>query len=380
MKIYAHEMMKIVRTPVIAGIIVLCCAFNIFVTVTQESGAGYPNYVSNAALITGTSLDGGFASRLAALPEDADGFKAALAAETNAVYDVLDGYDILPVGEAYINVNNASGGIADTFRAKYAAMQSRITQAAEADESLSLYYAGSTYNLHKSLFRDVLGRILIEGMIIASLVSLYIFGFERSHNTGLTVYSTKTGRGIIRHKLAAALSSSILIYGALAVSSLGVYFALNDFSGIWGSNVSSCFNKLYDLVAGSRPFTTLGSFTVARYLLASIGVSVGLAAVSALFGAVIGITVANTYFGFLIVFGVNILCFAIPYICPSDSLPRFVFVLSPVWLWLKNLLWFTDGDMDTLWRNFECLGLSASLIICGILCFAAMQAFRRRSL
>jgi hypothetical protein len=98
------------------------------------------------------------------------------------------------------------------------------------NESLSLYYAGSTYNLHKSLFRDVLGRFLIEGMIIALLVLLHIFGYERSHNTELTVYSSKTGRGIVRHKLAAA----------------------------------------------------------------------------------IGNTARNTYFGFLIVFGVNILCFAIP--------------------------------------------------------------------
>jgi hypothetical protein len=61
-------------------------------------------------------------------------------------------------------------------------------------------------------------------------------------------------------------------------------------------------------------------------------------------------------------------------------MPRYVAVLSPVWLWLKRGLWFTDGGSDILLENFETAGGFASLLILAVLGLASAVLFRKRDI
>lgn len=378
--VFLYELKKLAATPALWGFIMLCVAFNCFITITQESGAGYPNFVSSVGKTAGTTLDRSFQEMLAAFPDDADGFKAALQTETADARDVFENYDIIEIGERYIGVHNADGKIAEIFRNKYADMQTHVDSLAAADESMSLYFGGGTYYLHQSLFGDVFGRLLMESMLCASLLTLLLFGYERSHNTELTAYSSKTGRRLLLTKLSASITASIIAFGLLAIVSLGTYFTLNDFSGIWRSSVSSGFNKMHDLIAGMRPFTTWRSFTVLGYFLACTGISIGIVAAISLFSAAVGVFLRNTYVGFMIVVLFNALCVVAPIAFSGRTFIHYIFTLSPIYLWGLRIRWFTDGSADTLWKNFELLGLAASGVLFLILYLTANKHFARRDL
>lgn len=51
----------------------------------------------------------------------------------------------------------------------------------------------------------------------------------------------------------------------MAAVTLGVYFRLWDYGGVWRASVSSQFNYLTDMLF-RRPFLTWGDFTVGGYL------------------------------------------------------------------------------------------------------------------
>jgi hypothetical protein len=77
---------------------------------------------------------------------------------------------------------------------------------------------------------------------------------------------------------------------------------------------------------------------------------------------------------------VNAVCAVIPIMVTAVVFVKYLFFLTPVWLWLKSLHWFTDSTMDILFKNFETLGLCLSLIVILGVLLAAMMRFRKRDL
>ena len=98
----------------------------------------------------------------------------------------------------------------------------------------------------------------------------------------------------------------------------------------------------------------------------------------------IGVFIRNHYLGFLVFLTANAVFVAIPLQMPNTLkagfYARYYSMLSPVWLWLKHGIWFTDGDADILWPHFETLGLFVSLPVLTAFCLSAAIYFRRRDL
>ena len=71
----------------------------------------------------------------------------------------------------------------------------------------------------------------------------------------------------------------------------------------------------------------------------------------------IAIFIRNQYIGFLVFLIINVTFVILPMQIPQTwtvwLYARYFSMLTPVWLWLKHSIWFTDGDADILWRNFE---------------------------
>jgi hypothetical protein len=93
---------------------------------------------------------------------------------------------------------------------------------------------------------------------------------------------------------------------------------------------------------------------------------------------VTGTLIRNSYIGFLVILAVNAACVAIPIQRASQLL--YVLYLTPVWLWRKQPLWFTDGDGDIIWSRFETLGLAASLSLLAVICAVSAIYFRKRDI
>ena len=275
-----------------------------------------------------------------------------------------------------------TGSISERMRAKFYALQPVVDEKALAGYSYSPYFGEYTFLMHQNLFGTfgVMGRLLLQGMLLATLLALLGMGYEKINNTEHGVYATRTGRKILRYKIVASLVAGIGIYVLLATVTLATYFTIFDFSGVWSSSVSSGFN--FD--GGGMPFTTWHSFTVASYLWASLGVSLGLVLCFSLMGAAVGTLSKNGYIGFLIVVLINAVCLLL-IMFPTSSYIHYAAFLTPIRLWLSNNydvnnLWFTDGGHNILWRNFELWGTGISLLLLTVLCILAVKFFEKRNI
>jgi len=345
MRILIYELKKLLSTPALWGFVALCIAFNIWTM---------PTHLRNVEFDTTTPFPA----------------------------NVFENYNTSEIAEAYISMFGLTGRVSDRMTAKYDALQTVASENALAEVSFSPYLGEFTQIMHINLFHGVagvVGRLLLQGMLLAVLLALLAIGFEQINNTEHSVYATKTGRRIIRHKIAASLITGTLIYLLLTAITLTVYFSMFDFGDVWSSNVSSGFNYVVDVI-GTRAFITWQSFTVLSYLLASLGVSVTLVICFSLIGILVGTLSKNSYVGFLMVMLVNAVCLALPLIIPMNSYAYFASFHTPIWLWWNSHLWFTDGGVITLWRNFELWGAGISLLVLSSLCMLAVKNFEKRNI
>ena len=357
--------------------VVLCFGFNLIIVISGAYYFDYSDYVADASKTTGYRLGTEFDEKIAELipGETRDYFEADTVGKT----DIFDGYDTAYIAEAYIGKLGFSGYIAEALRNKYAALQNAVDDKAAADESLTLYFANATSDKHFELHGVILRFLFAQCGILAALVMLLSLGYEHSSRTTHTVYATKTGRSIQRYKMVASLSVGMMAFAVLTGLTLAAYFAFNDYGNIWSSSVSSIYNVIDDLLAGSRPFITWQSYTVLTYLLAVLGIAALLTVCFGLVAFIIGTWMKNSYIGYLVFLIINAGCI-VAAVALSGKLPAYFFMLTPTWLWLKQPYWFTDGGADILWKNFEILGVCASLALLAGLCLFSARMFRKRDI
>lgn len=380
----------------------VCIGFNVFLFFSDIISPSYERYVLKTAHKTGYVLGDEFYSAL----EDVSASELTLSeislsdwdkidnqtfqdaqnledfiSDTKDVSDVFDDYDITSVAESYIQTCGITNEwIADAMREKYKNTQPYVEQKSANNESLTLYAASHTYYSFNGLFGTLMPAILMEGIVLAALITLFSVGYERMNSSELVVYSTRRGRNVMIPKVGVSLLCGIVGYFIIAAVSLGIYFATHDYSAIWNSSISSCFNYMSDLAAGLRPFTTYGSFTIWQYLLAVMGISVLMVIVFALMAFVIGMFQRNTYAAFGILLVVNVATVISIMILSLNSVLHYILCLSPIALWILQGMWFTDGCENILWTHFETVGTLGSLAILSIICLIVFKMFKRRNI
>ena len=294
--------------------------------------------------------------------------------------NVFATYDTSRIAEAYISAFGLTGNIAERMRAKYTALQRVVDENALAGYSFSPYLGYYTANMRLHLFSTfgVIGILTLQGMLLAVLLALLAIGYEQINHTEHSVYVTKTGRKILHYKIFVSLMASIGLYVLLTAITLIAYFSVLNFSGVWGSSVSSGFNYSVDIFAGVRPFTTWRNFTVASYWLASLGLSLVLVICFSLMGVIAGILLRSSYIGFLMVMVINAVLMISPLIFLPNSYIHYISNHLPLGLLRNSLWWFTDGGFITLWRNFESWGAGLSLLFLSTLCVLSIVKFRKK--
>lgn len=122
---------------------------------------------------------------------------------------------------------------------------------------MDLYAGPITHDSHQFLFGTLLRAISAESSILGVLIVLYLFGYEHMVKTELAVCTMRKGRRLWQTKAAAGIIAALLMFLALTLLSLSVYFSVWDYSGIWNANVSSQFNYIQELFV-VKPFLTWG--------------------------------------------------------------------------------------------------------------------------
>ena len=380
MAVFKYEVKKLLSSISIWGLLLFFLIFNLFLVWGTQWNV-YPEFVSEVAETTGVVLGDDFSERIDELsvsPEERE-MLDFLKEDTIEAVDHFDDYDITYVGEAYLNAIETNDYVENKMRTKYAAMQDVVHQKGKEDEALSLAHASATAHMHKTLFDTIIGWLIIEGMILSILIALFSAGFEKTNETEGIVFTTQTGRNVQINKLAASLVVGLGSYLLLTFVTLLAYFIVHDYSTLWQSYVSNIFNYRNDIIAGYRPFVTWQSHTILSYLLSKIGITLGLLVSFILSTFIVEMVIRNSYISFLIILIFNAIFIVLPMVLSNSKL-GFYAILSPVWLWLKHSVWFTDGDVDIMWKNFEIIGTSHSIVILILVISFVFYRFRRRDL
>ncbi len=386
MTVFKFEVKKLVSSVSLWILLLVFFAFNLFLISTTRWDP-YPDFVGEVAKTTGIVLDEAFSERLKNVSVDAadEEWLDSLKEDTSQLVDHFDHYDITEVGEQYINYLNAIDNeklpesVEQKIQEKYAEMQQVVREKGQEDEALSLYHASATTTMHENLFDTIFGWLLVEGILLSVLLALLSIGYEKGNETEAFVFTTKTGRNLVATKLGASLLAGFSIYLFLTAATLLVYFTLHDYSAIWHSSVSNIFNFRQDLIAGYRPFVTWQSHTILTYLLSKIGVALGLFTCFILLAFIVELRIRNSYLSFIVTLVLNALLVVIPLVSSNIYLSYYI-TLSPVWLWLKHTLWFTDGDIDILWRHFEWTGSFFSILFLLLGAVTGFNRFKRRDI
>lgn len=378
MRILKAELKKIISMPMLWGFLAVCLALNIGIVFLYQQkvvDCPYFSYVGDTASVTGNVLGDEFSEKLSAMPESAG--KNRLVSETENLMPVFRDYDTGELADAYIGLYGMSGAGADWLAVKYEKLQSSVETLNREGAGFSLYAAGTTAQMHDLLFGVVLRAVITECCILAVLIMLYLCGYEYQKKTESAVYTTKTGRGIYKYKLAAGMVLSVISFVFIVCLTLSVYFSVFDYSQLWDANVSSGFNYVTESF-GIKPFFTWVPFTVGGYLCAMLGLV--LTMVFAMMGAFIGFLSRNSYMNVLLFFVFALAMMAVPGIFSKMDIwsGYFLSQFTPICLWFAQPKWFTDMGHISVIPFHETVGILCNVLLWGILLSIAWQYVKRK--
>lgn len=393
-RIIAAEWGKLLRLPALWVFLALCLAFNSFIAIQAQptdpstidllarQTAGYRQMFSDIGGVAkdlGQRMDGQFAEELASLPPTET--RALLLEAAREADNVFAQYRTDEMARHAIEATGASSRISWMMEQKYARCQERIDHLAETGAALDLYAGPLTHDRHRALFEGLMRALVGEGALVGALVMLFLLGYEHQRRTAAAAYSSTVGRRLNRSKAIAAATAAVGLYALLAAASLGVYFALWNYAGIWDASISSRFNFLViDLLA--RPVIPWADFTVAHYLAACVALGGVLALIGGLAANACGALIKNTYLAAL---AFALACLG-GYAAQTQCLALgwlelyYLLELSPIALWQTVPLWFTEMGSFSLVPWQETVSAAANLAVLGGAAALAGRRFKRKDL
>lgn len=379
MKLAAYEGKKLLSLPILWIFLALCLAFNGLLLGTHLSGRDFFQSVSATAQALGQRVDSAFLAALAQQPQTEH--QEVLAEAVQGMTNVYEDYDLTALSDFYQEYLSSSPTAARWMAQKYQRLAQRADHLAETGAAMDLYAGPATHDSHQFLFGTLLRAVVGEGAILGMLCALYLLGYEGLHRTQALVWSSRTGRRLIRRKVAVSVVLAVALYLLLALVTLAVYFALWDYRGLWGASVSSQFNYLVDLLL-RRPFFTWADFTLAGYLAAFLALGAGLTGACALLAALTGCLIQNTYLAALALMLLCLLPLAAEMACAQGNLWMAYYLLGihPVCLWLSCNGWFTELGLSALLPWQETLDLALALLLLAAALWAALRYVQRKDL
>ena len=378
-RLVVWELRKLLQLPALWGFLALCLVLNGALIFSMDQNRESFNAASHAAGQVGQRVDDTFSERLAGLPDFSN--QDSLQEAVSGMTDIFETYDVQALAARYVSLVENSPLAVQWMTAKYEKVGARVAHLASADAALDLYAGPATHDSHQFLFGTLLHAVVGEGGVLAMLAALYLLGFESMQHTEPLTYSTRTGRRLHRTKLFAACLSSLVLYGLLLLPTLGLYFSLWDYSGVWSASVSSQFNYIIELLA-VKPFLTWADFTVAGYLTASVALGGLLVLVSCLMAALLGTLIPHTYGSalFLILIWAGMMGAAAVASNAKLWILYFITTLQPLLLWFNQGGWFTELGINAVWPWHEVWGTFLSLLLWGGGVWAALRRFDRKDL
>lgn len=379
MTLVAWEWRKLVRLPALWGFLVLCLAFNGLLPWEEDSLRQPFNEASAIAEVLGQRVDGTFLDGLERLPRTEYGDLVLSAARE--MTDIFEDYDTRDLAGLYEGVVKDSPAAVRLMSWKYTLLAERAAHLSGTGAAMDLYAGPVTHDAHQFLYDTLFRAVVTESLLVGMLSMLYLLGFEGQRRTVSLICASRSGRKLYGKKVLAGLTAAVFLYILLAAVTLGVYFCLWDYGGVWGGSVSSQFNYLTDMLF-RRPFLTWGDFTVGGYLAAELTLGALLTADFALLAAVCGLLLRNVYASALVL---AVVCFGgvgLTAMLAQMGLwcGYFASLVHPACVWLGIGGWFTELGLSGAAPWQETVSTGLDLLAFGLGTALSLRLFRRKDI
>lgn len=379
MTMMIFEWRKLARLPALWGFLALCLAFNGLLLWEEDSLRQPFNEASTIAEELGQRVDGTFLEGLEDLPRTEYGDMVLSAARE--MTDIFEDYDTRDLAGLYEGVVKSSPAAVRLMSWKYELLAERAAHLSGTGAAMDLYAGPVTHDAHQFLYDTLFRAVVTESLLLGMLSMLYLLGFEGQRRTVSLICSSRSGRKLYGKKVLAGLAAAVFLYILLASVTLGVYFCLWDYGGIWGASVSSQFNYLTDMLF-RRPFLTWGDFTVGGYLAAQLALGALLTAAFALLAAVCGLLLRNVYASALVL---AVVCFGgvgLTAMLAQMGLwcGYFASLVHPACVWLGIGGWFTELGLSGAVPWQETVSTSLDMLVFSLGTALALRLFRRKDI
>jgi len=418
MSIKLYEIKKVITSPVMIGLIAIFIAFNIFIIfdgtqsrselkilnkivdkfgykINDKMMVGFKLYYNdqlkklNETTFEKTSKTYKSATELFShdynsgniyKKEDIEFFNYVRVIE-NYYYVAKDidinckAVNIAAIGEGGISMFNLRGSVANTVRKQYAKLSIRFDKMKENGEYKNLFFIGKAYGMHAFLFSTLFKYLIYEIMILVVLITGYLMSYEFENKTHFVVYTTKRGRKLNKDKFYVAIFTSISVTTIIIGISLGIYFSVVSYSGLWHVPISSSFN--WD---NKLSYICWFDMSFIKYLFCFIGLVYACEILFVCITFIISNFIKSSYmnfFIFAIIFGIVII---VPSFVPVNSNAIFPVHFTPFALILHSPVWFMEKGVFTTFKYYEVDTIAVWVVILLTLCGICIRKFKKQNL
>ncbi|BAQ10147.1 carbamoylphosphate synthase large subunit [Bacillus sp. OxB-1] len=415
MRIFLNECRKAATSPILIALLVLFCAYNIFLIVSSSNHKEELNIVNDIVDTYGLQITAASLQQFEKnVQTDLTELEKMTGQKFGTVHDFLSGLrfedrdryseadwqfidrlqikemylgmaesidesyatiDIEALGEGEVKKYALSGTAANILRKEYKKFAERFEEMVGNEEHKQWFFAGKVYFMHSFLFKTVFLHIIIESLLLVILATALIMNYEFESRTHLVSYATRRGRKLVKDKLAASLMIAAILTAIVLVVTLVTYFIIFDYSHVWKTSISSAFNWEYNF-----PNIAWWDLSVRQYLVGVIGlVMIGMLLFSGLTSA-LSIVLKNSY----VAFSLMALFFVIAWLMPGfmSTSSRLLFIssynLSTLLIGISGSFMGSSGL--TMFKNFEWMTVASWTIFAVAFCFISIQRFRKEDI
>jgi hypothetical protein len=415
LRILLHECKKALTSPILIGLLILFTAYNIFVIVSNSYFKDELKIANQLVEKYGRQItDQSLHQFEKDLQVDLVKLKEITEQEFSSVYDFLDELpheerelysqqdwyfieqlqlkemyfgmandidenyariDVKKVAENEIAKYGISGNAAKTLQREYEKFSKRFEVMKQNGEHKEWFFAGKACFMHSFLFKTVFLHISIEALILIILSTALITNYEFENRTHLVTYGTTRGRRLMKDKLGASVVMAALLTTFILAVTLSTYFAVFDYTSLWGSSISSAFNWERNF-----PNVAWWDLSVSQFLVGAITiVYITMLLFSGLTFALTTL-VKNSYVAAILMATFFVLALLIPSFMPTSSNLLFITSYSLSTLVLNISVLFMGSSGLVMFKNFEWMTAVGWTIITILFCVFSLKWFSKKDI
>ncbi|MCL2053939.1 MAG: hypothetical protein FWG90_05805 [Oscillospiraceae bacterium] len=235
-----------------------------------------------------------------------------------------------------------------------------VTIAFNALKAVNILSSIGWAELYGELFGSFGMLLFFECTALNLLILLFITGCENTSGTAAVLFSSKTGRRLIKLKLSAAFLAGSIAFAVIYFFSYIILFSIHDLSGVWEQELS-----LLNGNAEAFGIVVWENITLRQFFIGGLAISYILNMIFIALSTPIALFIRNSYIAFGLVAGMVVSNLFLIAALPVNWLFYKIVKTTPLGLITENTIWFSSGGLALPMPGFETV-ITAFYLLLGL--------------